>query len=59
WDFPSPLATLGVLWCATRLYPEHFGETDLQTRVDNFYQTLFGKTLTDLGGSFGDRVYPQ
>ena len=59
WDFPSPLSTLGVLWCATRLYPEHFGETDLQTRVDNFYQTLFGKTLTDLGGSFDDRVYPQ
>ena len=59
WDFPSPLSTLGVLWCATRLYPEHFAEADLHSRVDDFYTTLFGTTLTDLGGALSDRVYPE
>ncbi|WP_462324188.1 ABC transporter substrate-binding protein [Desulfoplanes sp.] len=59
WDFPSPLSTLGVVWCATRLYPDLFSEAELEQRIDNFYMTLFGKTLTDLGGSLGDRVVPQ
>ncbi len=58
WDFPSPLSTLGVLWCATRLYPDHFDAGDLKARIDTFYRTLFGTTLTELGGSLGDIVFP-
>ncbi|GAU07398.1 ABC transporter substrate-binding protein [Desulfoplanes formicivorans] len=58
WDFPSPLSTLGVVWCATRLYPDLFSEAELEQRIDHFFLTLFGKTLTDLGGSLGDRVFP-
>jgi iron complex transport system substrate-binding protein len=59
WDFPSPLSTLGVVWCATRLYPDRFSKSELEQRINHFYMTLFGKTLTDLGGSLGDRVFPQ
>lgn len=58
WDFPSPLSTLGVVWCATRLYPDLFSQADLEQRINHFFMTLFGKTLTDLGGSLDDRVFP-
>ncbi len=59
WDFPSPMSTLGVFWCAARLYPDRFSETELEQRTQDFFLTLFGKTFTDLGGTLGDRVVPQ
>ena len=41
WDFPSPLAALGVLWTAYQIYPERFLDVPFEKEADAFYQALF------------------
>ena len=50
WDFPSPLSVLASLWLAKTLYPERFVDLNIQDTADAFHRTLFGRTLTEMGG---------
>ncbi|PUU89225.1 ABC transporter substrate-binding protein [Halanaerobium sp.] len=52
WDFPSPSAFIAQLWLAKKAYPAKYQDIDYQKQVNNFYQTLYGKTFTELGGAF-------
>ncbi|ACN14454.1 Fbp2 [Desulforapulum autotrophicum HRM2] len=56
WDFPSPLAVLGTLWLANRAYPDLFSDIDLGVEVDRFHAELFGRTMTEMGGTLNDLV---
>lgn len=56
WDFPSPLSVLATLWIAQKAYPERFSDLDIMDRTDEFYQNLFQKTMTQMGGTLNDRV---
>ena len=59
WDFPSPLSALASPWLAKKAYPERFLDVDIQKIANEFHQKLFGKTLTQMGGTLGDRVDPK
>ena len=52
WDFPSPSAVIAQLWLAKKAYPAKYQDIDYPKQVNNFYQTLYGKTFTELGGAF-------
>lgn len=41
WDFPSPLAALGVLWSAYHIYPDLFSDTPFEVEANQFYNALF------------------
>jgi len=56
WDFPSPLSVLATLWIAQKAYPERFSDLDIMDKTDEFYQNLFQKTMTQMGGTLNDRV---
>jgi iron complex transport system substrate-binding protein len=56
WDFPSPLSVLATVWMAQKAYPEIFHDVDLQKKADQFHHTLFGKTMTQMGGTILDPV---
>jgi len=58
WDFPSPLAALGVLWLGVRLHPDLFQDLDLIKEVDAFHRLLFNRTFTEMDGSLADQVTP-
>ena len=57
WDFPSPLAVLGTLWLADKIYPELFQGVDIDQEIDYFHLRLFGKTLSEMHGNLNDRVF--
>lgn len=42
WDFSSPRALFCIEWLATKLYPEHFADVDIQAEADAFYHAVFG-----------------
>ena len=44
---PSADTPLTLLWMAKRVYPERFKDIDLTKEVKDYYQTVFGVTLTD------------
>lgn len=52
WDFPSPSAFIAQLWLAQKAYPSEYQEINYQKQVNDFYQTLYGKTFVELGGEF-------
>lgn len=54
WDYPSPLSALASLWLAQKAYPERFSDIDIQARADEFCRSLFGKTMTQMGGALND-----
>ena len=56
WDFPSPLTVLAGLWLAQTAYPEYFADIDFSERVDVYHELLFGKSLTEMGGTLNDKV---
>lgn len=56
WDFPSPISVLGVLWLAEKAYPDLFQDTDLLKEINGFHQTLFNKSLDQMGGRLNDRI---
>jgi len=41
WDFPSPLAALGVLWAAYQLYPEQFSHIPFEKEANQVYRAFF------------------
>lgn len=51
WDFPTPAALLGVVWMAQTLHPELFFDLDLLEIVESFYELLYGKGYSQLGGA--------
>lgn len=57
WDFPSPLSVLASLWIAQKVYPERFSDVEFENKADEFHQALFGKTLTQMGGTLSDTVH--
>ncbi len=56
WDFPSPLSVLGVLWMAQKAYPEKFSDVDILRMADRFHKTLFGKSMSGMGGTLHDNL---
>ncbi|CCK79119.1 ABC transporter substrate-binding protein [Desulfobacula toluolica] len=56
WDFPSPLSVLASLWIAQKIYPERFSDLEIEKKADEFHQAVFGKTLTQMGGTLSDTV---
>lgn len=52
WDFPSPSTFIAQLWLAQKAYPAEYQNLDYQKEVNQFYQTLYGKTFEELGGEF-------
>ena len=52
WDFPSPSTFIAQLWLAQKAYPAEYEDLDYQKEVNQFYQTLYGKTFEELGGEF-------
>ena len=56
WDFPSPLSVLATLWIAQKAYPDRFADINIQTEADTFHKTLFGMTMTRMGGSVSDTL---
>ncbi len=51
WDYPSPQAVLGMKWLAKKIHPDKFLDVDIEKEADDFFEMLYGKTFTDLGGS--------
>ena len=47
WDPPSTEAHLLLLWEAKMMHPELFQDIDVYAKTAEFYQTIFGYTLTD------------
>jgi len=56
WDFPSPLSVLATLWVAQKAYPERFLDVNCLKMADDFHHSLFGKTMTQMGGSLSDTI---
>ncbi|MCM2285906.1 MAG: ABC transporter substrate-binding protein [Desulfobacula sp.] len=56
WDYPSPLSVLASLWVAQKAYPERFSDIEMKDKADEFYQNLFGKTMSEMGGILNDRL---
>jgi len=56
WDYPSPLSVLASLWIAQKAYPERFSDIKMKDKADEFYQNLFGKTMTEMNGALNDRL---
>ena len=52
WDFPSPSAFIAQLWLAKKAYPAEYQDLNYQNKVNDFYQTLYGRTFEELGGEF-------
>ncbi|MFW5885833.1 MAG: ABC transporter substrate-binding protein [Halanaerobium sp.] len=52
WDFPSPSSFIAQLWLAQKAYPAEYQDLNYQKEVNQFYQTLYGKTFEELGGEF-------
>ena len=50
WDYPSPQAILGIAWMANKLHPDLFADLDVMEEADGFFQMLYGKTYSELGG---------
>src|SRR6056297_2403289 len=51
WDFPSPSSYLGIVWLAKKLYPEKYTDLDIEQVVEKYYDTLYDKSYSELGGS--------
>lgn len=58
WDYPSPEAVLGIEWLAKTLHPDLFGDIDVVTDADAFYEEFYGTTFTDLGGTLPATNFP-
>ncbi|SIR21265.1 ABC transporter substrate-binding protein [Halanaerobium kushneri] len=52
WDFPSPSSFIAQLWLAQKNYPLEYKDLNFQKELNDFYQDLYGKTFTELGGEF-------
>jgi iron complex transport system substrate-binding protein len=50
WDYPSPQAILGIEWMAKKLHPDLFADLDVMNEADEFFNMLYGKTYSELGG---------
>ncbi len=44
WDFPGPSSPLMVIWLSNKLYPNLYKDVDIKKIVNDFYQSLYGKT---------------
>ena len=42
WGFLTPRAIFAIEWLAKKLYPERFGEIDLDAEADEFYEEIYG-----------------
>ena len=54
WDQPDPRWLLCQIWMATKVHPELFPDTDVESEVYDFYQTLYG--LDD--ATISDNILP-
>jgi iron complex transport system substrate-binding protein len=42
WDSPEPRWILGMMWLATRIFPERFSHIDMKEEVYRFFTAMFG-----------------
>ncbi|MGC9520442.1 MAG: ABC transporter substrate-binding protein [Anaerolineae bacterium] len=42
WDQPDTRWALGLMWMASRMHPERFGDIDMAAEIDAFYDELYG-----------------
>jgi iron complex transport system substrate-binding protein len=42
WDSPEPRWILGMMWLATRIFPERFSHIDMKEEVYRFFAVMFG-----------------
>jgi len=42
WDSPEPRWILGMMWLATKIFPERFSHVDMKEEVYGFFGTMFG-----------------
>jgi len=42
WDSPEPRWILGMMWLATKIFPERFSQIDIKEEVYRFFGTMFG-----------------
>lgn len=47
WAHPSPEQAIGVLWAATKLYPDQFIEADVAAELRAFYRRFYQVVLTE------------
>ena len=52
WDFPSPACYPGVLWLSEKIYPERYEDVSIKEIINNFYESIYGKSYEELGGEF-------
>lgn len=48
WDSPVPSGILGAVWLAGVLHPEECPEADTMAVIDEFYQTFYGFTYSEI-----------
>ena len=49
WDSPVPGGILGAVWLSGVLHPEECPEADTMAVIDEFYQTFYGFTYSEIG----------
>lgn len=42
WDSPEPRWILGMMWLATKIFPERFSHVDMKEEVYRFFGSMFG-----------------
>jgi iron complex transport system substrate-binding protein len=47
WDRPSPESPLGIMWLASKIYPEYTKDIDLQKETKAFFKTFYNYDLSD------------
>ncbi len=45
WDYPTPSASLGVLWAVSNLYPEVYTTEEVFTVANEYYSLVYGQTF--------------
>lgn len=51
WDMPQPTAILSIMWTAKLLHPEAFEDLDMLEEANSFYESFYGKSFEELGGT--------
>ncbi len=57
WAHPSPEQAIGVLWAATKLYPDQFREADVAAELRAFYRRFYQVALT--ASEVADILFPS
>lgn len=54
WDYPSIEIFPAILWISTKIYPEQYKHLDFLEILNSFYNSVYGMTFTELGGTLDE-----